>query len=104
MLYKCISSTLRLVNTTPLLKDLYHITPQYAADWKVMGILLGLSNNTLQIIEAESPTNVKRCCNQMWEQWLQMDITASWKKLFSVIESPAVSCSIPNKGNTASYM
>ena len=92
------------MNTTPLLKDLYqHITPQFAADWKVMGILLGLSSGRLQAIEAGWPTNVKRCCNQMWEQWLQMDITASWKKLFSVIESPAVSCSIPNKGNTASY-
>ena len=88
-----------IVNTTPLLKDLYkHVTPQYAADWKVMGTLLGLPSGRLQAIEAGWPTNVKQCCNQMWEKWLQMDITPSWEKLFSVIESPAVSCSIPNKG------
>ena len=49
-----------IVNTTPLLKDLYqHITPQYAADWKVIGTLLGLPSGELKTIEAEYPTNVK---------------------------------------------
>ena len=27
----------------------------------------------------------------MLEKWLKMNITASWRKLFTVIESPAVS-------------
>ncbi|XP_065913287.1 protein NLRC5-like isoform X2 [Dysidea avara] len=76
----------------PLLKDLYeHITPQYAADWKVIGTLLGLPSGELQSIEAGYPTNVKWCCNQMLEKWLEMDTSASWEKLFKVIESPAVS-------------
>ena len=35
---------------TPLLKELYlHITPQYAADWKVIGTLLGLPTATLTV-------------------------------------------------------
>ena len=89
-----------IVNTTPLLKDLYqHITPEYAADWKVIGTLLGLSSGRLRAIEAGWPTNVKRCCNQMFEKWLQVDCAASWSKLFTVIESPAVSCSPPDKGD-----
>ena len=89
-----------LVKTTPLLKDLYqHITPQYAADWKVIGTLLGLPSGKLKAIEAGYPTNVKWCCNQMFEKWLEMDTTASWSKLFTVIESPAVSCSAPDKGD-----
>ena len=87
-----------LVNTTPLLKDLYeHITPQYGADWKVIGTLLGLPNGELKAIEAGYPTNVKWCCDQMLEKWLEMDTTATWSKLFTVIESPAVSCSASNK-------
>ena len=91
--------TITTVNTTPLLKDLYlHITPQYAADWKVIGTLLGLPSGELKAIEGGWPTNVKWCCNQMLEKWLEMDATASWKKLFTVIESPAVSCSAPDKG------
>ena len=78
--------------STPLLKDLYqHITPQYAADWKVIGTLLGLPSGELKAIEAGYPTNVKWCCNQMLEKWLEMDPTASWVKLFAAIESPAVS-------------
>ena len=78
--------------TAPLLKDLYeYVTPQYAADWKVIGTLLGLPSGELKAIEAGYPTNVKWCCNQMLEMWLEMDRTASWEKLFTVIESPAVS-------------
>ena len=82
------------MNTTPLLKDLYqHVTPQYAADWEVIGILLGLPSGELKAIEAGYPTNLKWCCNQMLKKWLEMDVTASWERMFTVIESPAVSCS-----------
>ena len=78
--------------TVPELKDLYqHITPQYAADWKVIGTLLGLPSGELKAIEAGYPTNVKWCCNQMLEKWLEVDPNASWEKLISVIESHAVS-------------
>ena len=98
-----------IVNTTPLLKDLYqHITPQYAADWKVIGTLLGLPNGELNAIEAGYATNVKWCCNQMLQKWLEMDTTASWGKLLTVIESPAVSCtqfySSPDKGKIPLYV
>ena len=94
-MYRCTSNIYQLIltgNTVPSLKDLYlHITPQYAADWKVIGTLLGLPSGELKAIEAGYPTNVKWCCNQMLEKRLEMDPTASWGKLFTVIESPAVS-------------
>ena len=89
-----------IVNTAPLLKDLYHlITPKYAVDWKVIGTLLGIPSGELKAIEAGYPTNVKWCCNQMMEKWLEMDTTASWSKLLTVIESPAVSYCAPDKGD-----
>ena len=79
-------------DTTPSLKDLVgYITPQYAADWKLIGTLLGLPSGELKAIEAGWPTNVKWCCNQMLEKWLEVNTTASWKKLQNVIESSAVS-------------
>ena len=88
------------VNTTPLLKDLYqHITPQYAADWKVIGTLLGLPSATLDVIERDNHHRTRDSCNVMLNKWLQVDTTASWGKLFTVIESPAVSCSAPDKGD-----
>ena len=88
-----------IVNTTPLLKELYqHITPQYAADWKVIGTLLGLPGATIDIIERDNHYKARECCNAMWIEWLKVT-AASWRKLFTVIESPAVSCSAPDKGD-----
>ena len=98
--YKVHICHLSLVNTTPLLKDLYqHITPHYAADWEVIGTLLGLPSGELKAIEAGYPTNVKWCCNQVLKKWLEIDVNASWEKLFIIIESPAVSCSVSHKGD-----
>ena len=83
------------------MKDLYeNITPQFAADWKVIGTLLGLPTGELRAIEADYSTNVKWCCNKMLELWLEIDPTVSWKKLSSVIESPAVSCGASDKGDS----
>ena len=80
------------MTTIPELKDLYqHITPYYAADWKVIGTLLGLPSGELKAIEAGYPINVKWCCNQMLEKWLEVDPTATWGKILAVIESPVVS-------------
>jgi len=43
---------LHAVTSVPSLKDLYnHITPQYAADWRVIGTLLGFPSGALEIIE-----------------------------------------------------
>ena len=86
------------MNTTPSLKDLYqHITSQYATKWKVIGILLGLSSKLLDDIEAGYPGNLKWCCNQMLEKWLEVDTTASWGKMLTVIDSSSVSGS--DRGN-----
>ena len=81
-----------IVNNKPFLKDLYrHITPQYATQWKVIGTLLDLPSETLNIIECNHIFQVDLCCNAMLEKWLQVHTTASWGKLFTVIESSAVS-------------
>ena len=89
-----------IVNTTPLLKDLHHyITPQYAVQCRVIGTQLGLPTGTLDVIEHDNHYKARECCNAMLKEWLQVDTTASWRKLFTVIESPAVSYSAPDKGD-----
>jgi len=81
-----------VVDSVPFLKDLYeHITPQYAADWKVIGALLDVPRGEIRAIEAGNPTNTKWCCNSMLESWLELDTGATWRKMFCAIESPAVS-------------
>ena len=88
------------VNTTPLLRDLYnYITPQYATKWRKIGTQLGLPTATLDIIKNDHKDRAEPCCNAMLKKWLQVDTTASWSKLFTVIESPTVSCSDPDKGS-----
>ena len=88
------------MNTTPLLKGLHHyITPQYAVQWRVIGTQLGLPTGTLDVIEHDNHYKARECCNAMLKEWLQVDTTASWRKLFTVIESPAVSYSAPDKGD-----
>ena len=78
--------------TRPLLKDLQlYITPYYAADWREIGVLLGIRIGILNSVEYERSTDVERCCNKMLEIWLDNEADASWAKIDAVINSPAVS-------------
>ena len=87
-----INDIITAANSAPSLKDLYqHITPQYAADWKAIGTLLGLPSGELNAIEAGYPTNVRWCCNHMFEKWLEVDPNPTWEKIHTAIKSPAVS-------------
>ena len=80
------------VHTTPKLKDLYqYVTPQYATHWRIIGTRLGLSTPSLDIIEYDHNNKASGCCNAVFEKWLCIDTTASWKKLFAITESPIVS-------------
>ena len=87
------------MDSIPSLKDLYqYVTALHATKWKVIGRKLGLPYEQLVEIETKYPTNVKRCCNQMLGNWLDIDTNASWRKLLKVIESTAVS-STSDKGD-----
>ena len=87
------------MNTRPLLKDLYQHTLPHAIQWRMIGALLGVPTNLLNIIEKDHHFQTIPCCNAMLEKWLDIDKTASWGKLFTAIESSAVSCSAPDKGD-----
>jgi len=85
------TSSFTIVDTTPSVRDLYqYFTPQYATRWKIIGALLGLPSERLNIIEHDHMFQAECCCNVMLERWLQVNTTASWRKLFTVIESLAV--------------
>ena len=65
----------------------------------MIGTQLGLPTGILDIIEHDNHYKARECCNAMLKEWLQVDTTASWEKLFTVIESPAVFSSAPDKGD-----
>ena len=72
----------------PTLRDLYRcVTPQHATIWREIGIQLDLPDCTLSIIQANHPSDVKRCCNAMLSEWLEVDTNATWQKLLSAIDT-----------------
>jgi len=87
------------------MKDLQnYITPHYAAHWRVIGTQLGLSKGRLDIIEHDNYHKAEPCCDVVLEEWLEVDPSASWEKLFKVIESPAMSgFQAPNEGDYYLY-
>jgi len=66
----------------------------------MIGMQLDLSVARLNIIEHDNYHKAEPCCNAMLQKWLEVDTTASWGKLFTVIDSlrPTVS-SVPDKGD-----
>ena len=77
---------LSTVSTTPThLELIQHVTPQYAADWWNIGLALGLIDAKLRTIRIDNPHSVEGCCYEMFAEWLKVDTTASWKKLFTAI-------------------
>ena len=83
---------LPIVSTTPThLELVQHVIPQYAAYWWNIGLVLGLTDAKLRAIRIDKHYSVEECCYEMFAEWLKVDTTASWEKLFTAIESPAVS-------------
>ena len=81
----------------PLLQDLQNeITPYYAAHWTVIGTQLGIHSGLLQGIQASFPADAFRCCNKMFEIWLDTDFNATWNKIYRVFESPGITKTITN--------
>ena len=93
------------VSIRPTLKDLQHwITPQYAPCWRELGIQLGVTNETLSIIQEDSPHSVTKRCNAMLTKWLEVDDTsASWRKLFTAIDNSTYQRLNDNQDNTGNF-
>ena len=64
------------------MKDINRYTKKYAADWKDIGIELGLELDGLAIIERNHPSDCVACFQDMINKWLQLTTDgATWKTL-----------------------
>ena len=71
----------------PSLADLHnHVIPKYAHHWKKLASNVGLPLSVIQTIEYSFPNDPVRCCEKMFEHWLEQDIHASWEKLLNTID------------------
>ena len=82
---------LLFAGSRPQLRDVHNlVTPDYAAHWRAISTQLGLKVGLLDTIDHDHHHKAEDCCNAVWEQWLDMDTTASWSKVIEAVESSAV--------------
>jgi len=60
-----------------------------------IGIYLDIEVGHLKIIKKDNPGDTSACCKNFWIKWLELDINASWEKLFNAID-----CTIPSTSNS----
>lgn len=69
--------------TLKLLND--YVRETVSPQWYYLGQAL-LEQNKLNVIKANHPNDVKKCCTEMLQCWLEVDTTASWNKLIEALE------------------
>ena len=57
----------------------------------MIGTLLDLPREELKIIEHDNYHKAVQCCNAMLDRWLEVDPSATWKKMLEAIELLSVS-------------
>lgn len=74
-----------------------HIVIQYAAQWEMLGLELGLKPNDIAKISennARHPRGIELCCAAVLKEWLRKIPSPTWDKLDSAIkkikQSPTV--------------
>ena len=57
-------------------------------NWRYLGLQLLQAEYTdkLNVIQANHPTKVEDCCDEMFQHWLAVDTEASWNKLIDALE------------------
>ena len=58
-----------------------HIVQQQAAQWEMLGLELGLKRYHIDNISRDHPNRSVICCGEMLRKWLDIDPSASWRKL-----------------------
>ena len=79
----------------PDMRDLHrYVVQQHAAKWDRLGLELGLEQYHIAIIARDHPNMAVICCGKMLQKWLDIDPSASWRKLDDAvrrIRSPTIS-------------
>ena len=57
----------------------------YVRDWYKLGLLLGISEDELDIIRYDCRDKYQECEREMFKLWLRTDADASYKKLASAL-------------------
>ena len=72
---------------SPTLKKLHRYRDNIGDHWFDLGVEL-LENSdveALRIIKKEFPKDIRRCCSEMFQLWLERCPSAEWKDLISAL-------------------
>jgi len=58
-----------------------YVTKKFAADWKDIGLELGLQLDTLKIIKKNNPQQAEDCFEEVLDKWIKLNPNATWKTL-----------------------
>ena len=68
------------------MKDLNrYVVQQQAAQWEGLGLELGLERYHINNIAKDHPNESVICCRKMLQKWLDIDPSASWRKLHDAV-------------------
>ena len=75
----------------PSIKELHilEVINTAAPKWYELGLEL-LNEDIFGEFEVANRGDVKKCCSEMFQYWLKMDLNASWKKLIAALKQPSV--------------
>ena len=97
VMYICIVTNIQLLlitiipvgTDTPTIKLLNnHVRDDVAPRWYDLGIQLLNEKQIaqLKIIKDNHPQDVVKCCTEMFDYWLRVDVEASWNKLIAALK------------------
>ena len=65
----------------PTAKDYQKFLTKHCLEWKAIGLQLGLDQALLNLREADHRDQNRECLRLILDDWLQMDVKATWSKL-----------------------
>jgi len=58
-----------------------YVIKKYAADWKDVGLELGLQLSTLKVVKQNNPLQAEDCLEEVLDKWLKLTPNATWRTL-----------------------
>ena len=84
---------------------LRYIVPKFAAKWRDLGTYLEIPSHSLDTIAADHPSDSKKCCNTMLQEWKKISPYCTWDKLQKAINLLShVSVSSHNDSSKSKYV
>ena len=92
----------------PQIRDLYSdIVPVWNTKWRELGVAIGIPSHELETISinhAYHPRRCEECCRVVLSRWLEIDTTASRKKIDEAINSISSNTVYPGSIKNSKYL